>query len=89
VHEQQLTEHDLGNINFYDNNVLIAKSSSQILFYKIHSEYNPLLKKIEMKWKLYHELDISGFIFNIHDQNRVHIITDTLVYFYYFEQNDQ
>lgn len=85
VREQRLTTQDFGDIFFYNNNILIMKSSAQILFFKLMCEENTLKKTHEFKWKCYEKLDIQGFIYNIPDSNAIHIITDTLIYFYRLE----
>ena len=39
-YEQKITEYDLGTLFFYDKKVLIAKSSEQIMFYKLNVSKN-------------------------------------------------
>jgi len=88
VMKQQISNFDIGGTFLYKNKVLMVKSSSQIFFLKLEEEKDKLIigSSNPMKWVKYHELDIQGFFVSMRGSNHVQIVTDTLVYFYSFEE---
>lgn len=68
----------------------MAKSSNQIFFYKLEIEKDNVINKNknQLKWTKYYELDVQGFFVSMLGSHHVQIVTDTLVYFYKFEEFD-
>ena len=58
LYTDKLTNFDMGNTFLYNNQVLIVKSSSQILFYRLNAITNNITKKTQLKWLKYYMLDI-------------------------------
>lgn len=60
------------------NQALIARSSSDILFFKqIYDEASDT-----MKWRQYKVIEARGFIYYIKGNVRIQITTDDKIYFY-------
>ena len=74
------------------NNILIAKSSQEILLFKLQpkKKYKSALENsyVELEWVKYHTIDINGFIYYRQGDERFQLITDKLVYFYTFEEGE-
>jgi len=64
------------------NTALIARSSSDILFFKIEKDEDTE----ERKWKQYHMLEVRGFIYYIKGNVRIQITTDEKIYFYLIDK---
>ena len=61
---------------------LIARSSSEILFFKrVVDEFTG-----EKNWKMYHRIAARGFIYYIKGNVRIQVTTDEKVYFYLINQ---
>jgi hypothetical protein len=61
---------------------LIARSSSEVLFFKrVTDEYTK-----EKKWKMYHRIEARGFIYYIKGNIRIQITTDEKVFFYLIDK---
>lgn len=73
-----MTEFDLGQMYLVYNNALVARSSGDILFFKIFKNE----ETGERKWDLYHSIEIRGLIYYIKGNVRIQITTDEKVYFY-------
>lgn len=73
-----MTEMDLGQMYLVYNTALIARSSSDILFFKIEKDE----ETEERKWKQYKMLEVRGFIYYIKGNVRIQITTDDKIYFY-------
>lgn len=61
-----------------NNTALVARCSSQILFFKII--YDDFTK--EKKWVNYRTLDIRGFLYFIKGNKRIQVTTDQNIYFF-------
>jgi len=61
--KQQLTKFDLGNLFFFNNEILIVKSSNQILFYRLVRIDDEFCNSQYLEWQLYHHLNIQGFVY--------------------------
>jgi hypothetical protein len=66
------------------NSALIARSSSDILFFKIEVDEDSEEKT--RKWKQYDMLEVRGFIYYIKGNVRIQITTDDKIYFYLIEK---
>jgi hypothetical protein len=62
-----MTEMDLGQMYLVYNTALIARSSSDILFFKIEKDE----ETEERKWKQYKMLEVRGFIYYIKGNVRI------------------
>ena len=56
-----MTMRELGQMELIFNKVLIARSSGDILFFKIEKDED----NKEYKWVQYHEIELRGFIYFI------------------------
>lgn len=65
------------------NNALIARSSSDILFFKIEKDEDTE----ERKWKLYHDIEVRGFIYYIKGNVRIQVTTNDKIYFYLIDKD--
>jgi hypothetical protein len=72
-----MTDLDLGSMFLFKNKALIARTSSDISFFKIK-----LTEDGEKKWVMYSQLPIRGFLFYIRGNVRIQICTDDKIYFY-------
>ena len=77
-YKEQIIDKDLGQMYLVNDKALIARSSSQILFFKQMTDRFTL----EKSWKCYHVLDIRGFIYFIKGNKRIQITTDKKIYVY-------
>ena len=76
---EQMTDLDLGQMFMVNSRALIARSSSQILFFKqMIDEEDETIKE----WKQYNVVNRRGFIFFIKGNKRIQITTDEKIYFY-------
>ena len=57
---------DLGQMYVVYNNALLARSSSDILFFKIEKD-----KEGVRTWKQYYKIEVRGFIFYIRGNLRI------------------
>lgn len=76
-----MTDMDLGQMYLIYNSALIARSSSDILFFKIEKDDEGL-----RTWKLYKTLEVRGFIYYIKGNVRIQITTDDRIYFYLIDK---
>lgn len=103
VQQHRITEYDLGEMQLYNNRILIVKSSEVIDLYQIEDEIeisnNLKFTKLDsaistrmqtnkVSWNIYHTLDHKGFVQLTPLSNRFQIICDELIYFYEFKDND-
>lgn len=90
IQQQRISDWDIGNAYLYNNKVLMIMSSNQLLFFKLELINDKLLKRAnQMKWKKYHELDIQGFIHHMKGSDRFQVVTDSFIYFYEFDEEDE
>lgn len=73
-----MTDMDLGQMFLVYNQALIARSSSDILFFK--QQWDDIEERV--RWKQYHVIEARGFIYYIKGNVRIQITTDELIYFY-------
>ena len=61
---------------------LIARSSSQVLFFK------QVLDKMTKttSWELYHTINVRGFVYYIKGNVRIQVTTDDNIYFYLIDK---
>lgn len=78
----RMTEMDLGQMYLVYNQALIARSSSDILFFKQVYDDNT----DTVKWKQYKVIEARGFIYYIKGNVRIQITTDEKIYFYLIDQ---
>ena len=74
----QMIDKDLGHMYLVHDKALVARSSSQVLFFKLVSD--PVTK--EKSWVNYHVLDIRGMIYFIKGNKRIQVTTDRKIYIY-------
>ena len=77
-----MTEMDLGQMYLVYNSALIARSSSDILFFKIEVDEDTE----ERKWKQYDIINCRGFIYYIKGNVRIQITTDFKIFFYLIDK---
>jgi hypothetical protein len=65
------------------NSALLARSSSDILFFKIVEDEDTK----ERKWQQYKVLEVRGFIYYIKGNVRIQITTDDKIYFYLIDKD--
>lgn len=78
----RMTEMDLGQMYLVYNSALIARSSSDILFFKIEVDEDTE----ERVWRQYHMLERRGFIYYIKGNIRIQITTDEKIFFYLIDK---
>ena len=81
----RMTEMDLGQMYLVYNEALIARSSSDILFFKLEFDEQSETRK----WKLYNKIQARGFIYYIKGNVRIQITTDEFIYFYLIKQDEK
>ena len=64
------------------NSALAARSSSEIVFFKIEKEDNTNRRR----WTRYHDIQARGFIYYIKGNVRIQVTTDEIIYFYLIDQ---
>jgi len=75
---EQIIDKDLGQMYLVNGKALIARSSSQILFFKqVTDEFT-----LEKAWQIYWTLNIRGFIYFIKGNKRIQICTDKKIFVY-------
>lgn len=75
---QDIFDKDLGQMFLINETVLIARSSSQILFFKLElDEFTG-----NSDWQNFHIIEEGGNIFFIKGNKRIQIVTDDKIYFY-------
>mmetsp|Transcript_2923 Transcript_2923/g.4511 ORF Transcript_2923/g.4511 Transcript_2923/m.4511 type:complete len:194 (-) Transcript_2923:3193-3774(-) len=79
----KMTDMDLGQMYLVYNNALIARSSGDILFFKIVKDEDTE----ERKWVLYNTIELRGFIYYIRGNVRIQIVTDEKIYFYMIDKD--
>ena len=79
---ERMTEMDLGQMFLVYNSALIARSSSDILFFKIVKDE----ETGERKWEMYKVIEVRGFIYYIKGNVRIQITTDDKIYFYLIDK---
>lgn len=77
-----MTELDLGQMYLVYGQALIARSSSEVLFFKRQADDITG----EMKWKIYHRIQARGFIYYIKGNIRIQITTDEKIFFYLIDR---
>ena len=77
----RMTDMDLGQMFLIFNTALIARSSSDILFFKIEKD-----DEGKREWKQYKMLEVRGFIYYIKGNVRIQITTDENIYFYLIDK---
>ncbi len=66
---QKLTEYNFGSAYMYAGQILVAKSSSTFIFYRLiqvpleDEEHEGKKGRVVLQWKQYHTLHMQGFIF--------------------------
>ena len=79
----RMTEMDLGQMALIYNSALVARSSSDILFFKIETDEDTDVRK----WKLYHTIsNVRGFIYYIKGNIRIQVTSDIKIYFYLIDK---
>ena len=78
----RMTEMDLGQMYLVYNSCLIARSSSDILFFKTQIDEETQLKV----WRQYNVIEKRGFIYYIKGNIRIQITTDDKIYFYLIDK---
>lgn len=73
---------DLGQMYLVYNQALIARSSSDILFFKLVYDENTETRK----WRQYEVIGARGFIYYIKGNVRIQVTTDEKIYFYLINQ---
>ena len=74
-----IVDGDIGQMYLAYNKILMARSSSQILFFRlVEDEDDPEIRR----WKNYHTIEARGMLFYIKGNVRIQIITDEIIYFY-------
>ena len=74
---------DLGQMYLIYDSALIARSSSDILFFKIEKDEEEGTRS----WKQYKILNVRGFIYYIKGNVRIQITTDDKIYFYLIDKD--
>ena len=75
---QDIFDKDLGQMFLINETVLIARSSSQILFFKLElDEFTG-----ESEWVNYFTIEKGGNIYFVKGNKRIQIVTDEKIYFY-------
>jgi hypothetical protein len=72
---------DLGQMYLVYNGALIARSSSDILFFKIVKDEDG-----RRLWKQYCILEVRGFIYYIKGNVRIQVTTDEKIFFYLIDK---
>jgi hypothetical protein len=62
---------DLGQMYLVYNSALIARSSGDILFFRIENEEDLLTKEVSRKWRQYDSIQVRGFIYYIKGNVRI------------------
>ena len=75
---EKIYDKDLGQMFLINEKALIARSSSQILFFKL--ELDEFTK--EKYWHNFHTLDQGGSIYFIKGNKRIQVCTDSQIFFY-------
>lgn len=87
--KEELTHKNFGSAYFYNNDILITKSSGQFLFFKIYEIYEKdkfgQSVNVGTKWNQYHSIDIQGTASLLNGSNQLQICSSNLVYFYEIE----
>lgn len=78
-----MTEADLGQMYLVYNNALMARSSSDVLMFKIDTDEDTGARK----WVQYNCIEIRGFIYYIRGNIRIQIVTDEKIYFYLIDKH--
>lgn len=77
---------NLGQMYLINEKVLVARSSSKILFFKLQRKED-LAGEMKTEWQLYHDIPIRGMIFFIKGNKRFQITNDKKIYFYLIDTN--
>ena len=77
-----MTEADLGSMYLIYNKVLMVRSSSDILMFKIVEDE----ETEERKWKQYDCIELRGFLYYIKGNVRIQIVTDEKIYFFLIDK---
>lgn len=94
VEIQQLVSSGLGQMHLFQNCILIARHSNEILFFK-HSNINEKNQYLiesnnrsgntnSKYWKLYHTMHQQGQIFHSKGQEKLTLTTELKIYFFKF-----
>ena len=80
---QKITDQDLGQMFLVFNQLLVARTSSNVTIYKY--EQNDETK--EWEWNIQEVLEIRGFVYFIKGNVRFQISTEEKIYFYIVDKN--
>jgi hypothetical protein len=91
--QQKLTEYNFGSAFMYASQILVAKSSSTFIFYKLQAvpmddDDDNRQGKMVLQWKQYFTLNMQGFIFFQKGTECFTVVTDKLIYFYRIPKDD-
>ena len=78
-----MTDLDLGQMVLVFNQALIARSSSDIMFFKL--EYDEETE--DRLWRQYEKIESRGSIYYIKGNLRIQITTDQKIYFYLIDKD--
>ena len=73
---------DVGQMVMFNNEALICRSSTKVLFFKQMKD----IDTGEIKWTQYHTIKVRGFIYYIKGNIRIQITTDQKIYFYLIDK---
>ena len=77
-YSQDIFDKDLGQMFLINETALVARSSSQILFFRlVIDEFTG-----QKEWRDYQTIEEGGNIFYIKGNKRIQIVTDTKIFFY-------
>ena len=69
---------DLGEMYLVYNKALMARSSSDILCFKLETDEDTG----ERGWVHYHTINARGFVYYIKGNIRIQVVTESKIYFY-------
>ena len=75
---EKICERDLGDMYLINNKALVARCSSQILFFKL--QIDPFTG--EQTWINYYTLNIRGFVYFIKGNKRIQVTANQHIFFY-------
>ena len=84
---QEFSDKAMGQFVLYKNEVLIAKSSKSLHFFKLVSDPDSEIKD-DRNWQHYFKLKIIGDIFYSKGSQWLTVTSGVYIYFYKIEQGD-
>jgi hypothetical protein len=79
-----VTKYDIQSSCIYKNKILILKTASELSFFSlVRDEVDK-----EIRWKRFHFDIIRGQIFHIEGTDDFQLVTEKLIYFYKFPENE-